>query len=221
MVTVNVRSGGPSAALGNQVSLLPVSVALDIDDPGRPLRANHGTNRNLKAAKVAEGLHQMANLWGTVPAAFQAAFGALGGLVPGPVFNMVCTNVPGPQIRLYALEHPVLAYYPSVPVGFQMGLGCAIYSYDQRLFVGLTADVAACPDVEVALACVEEALAELREAAGIAAIEVVDTARPRPEPSTKVAGAPPAPRRAPATGGAAPARGRRRKAPPKTGADAG
>jgi diacylglycerol O-acyltransferase / wax synthase len=215
MVPVNVRSGSDSGALGNQVSLLPVSVALDIDDPGRRLRAIHGTTRILKAAKVAEGLHQMANLWGTVPAPIQAAFGALGALQPGPVFNMVCTNVPGPQIRLYALEHPVIAYYPSVPVGFQMGLGCAIFSYDQRLFIGLTADVAACPDVEVALACVEEALTELREAAGIAAIEVVDTARPRPEP--KPAARPKArshPRPAPATGGAAPAR-RRRKAPPQ------
>jgi diacylglycerol O-acyltransferase len=179
MVPVNLRSSAEASALGNQVSLLPVSVPLDVDDPGRRLRVIHGTTRILKAAKVAEGLHQMANLWGTVPAPIQAAFGAVGALAPAPVFNMVCTNVPGPQIRLYALEHPVIAYYPSVPVGYQMGLGCAIYSYDQRLFIGLTADVVACPDVEVALSCVEEALAELREAAGIASIDVVDTVRPQ------------------------------------------
>jgi len=178
MVPVNVRASAEASALGNQVSLLPVAVPLDIADPGRRLRAIHGTTRILKAAKVAEGLHQMANLWGTVPPPIQAAFGALGGVLPGPVFNMVCTNVPGPQIRLYALEHPVIAYYPSVPVGYQMGLGCAIYSYDQRLFIGLTADVAACPDVELALACVEEALHELRRAAGIQSIAVVETAAP-------------------------------------------
>jgi hypothetical protein len=71
----------------------------------------------------------------------------------------------------------VIAYYPSVPVGFQMGLGCAIYSYDQRLFIGLTADVAACPDVEVMLESLEEALRDLREAAGVARIEPVDTSR--------------------------------------------
>ncbi len=144
-----------------------MNVPLDIDDPARRLRAIHGTTRILKAAKVAEGLHQMATLWGSVPAPIQAAFGAVGALAPAPVFNMVCTNVPGPQIRLFALEHPVIAYYPSVPVGYQMGLGCAIYSYDQRLFIGLTADVAACPDVEVMLQSVEEALYELREAAGV------------------------------------------------------
>jgi diacylglycerol O-acyltransferase len=187
MVPVNLRSNAESSALGNQVSLLPVSLPLDIEDPGRRLRAIHGTTRILKAAKVAEGLHQMANLWGTVPPPIQAAFGAAGVFQPGPLFNMVCTNVPGPQIRLYALEHPVIAYYPSVPVGYQMGLGCAIYSYDQRLFIGLTADVAACPDVEVALACVEEALAELRAAAGIAPIQVVETARPRPEETVAIA----------------------------------
>ncbi len=188
MVPVNLRSAADSSALGNLVSLLPVSVPLDIDDPARRLRAIHGTTRILKAAKVAEGLHQMATLWGSVPAPIQAAFGALGAMAPAPVFNMVCTNVPGPQIRLFALEHPVIAYYPSVPVGYQMGLGCAIYSYDQRLFIGLTADVAACPDVELMLQSVEEALYELREAAGVAAIDVVDTARiasgeaaPRPQ----------------------------------------
>jgi hypothetical protein len=65
----------------------------------------------------------------------------------------------------------VIAYYPSVPVGYQMGLGCAIYSYDQRLFLGLTADLAACPDVEVALECVEEAFHALRDAAGVSSMD--------------------------------------------------
>ncbi|HVR29883.1 MAG TPA: wax ester/triacylglycerol synthase family O-acyltransferase [Thermoanaerobaculia bacterium] len=212
MVPVNVRSSAEARALGNQVSLLPVSVPLDVDDPARRLRTIHGTTRILKAAKVAEGLHQMANLWGTVPPPIQAAFGAIGAWAPAPVFNLVCTNVPGPQIRLYALEHPVIAYYPSVPVGYQMGLGCAIYSYDQRLFIGLTADVAACPDVEVVLACVEEALVELREAAGIASIAVVDTSRPPREASAAAAGTAlrPAARRA---GGVPQRRGTRTRAP--------
>jgi diacylglycerol O-acyltransferase len=178
MVPVNVRSGAESSALGNQVSLLPVSIPLDIDDPARRLRVINGTTRILKAAKVAEGLHQMATLWGAVPPPIQAALGTIGGLAAAPLFNMVCTNVPGPQIRLYALEHPVIAYYPAVPVGYQMGLGCAIYSYDQRLYIGLTADAVACPDVEVALACVEESLAELRDAAGVETIGVVETAPP-------------------------------------------
>jgi WS/DGAT/MGAT family acyltransferase len=177
MVPVNVRSERDSGALGNLVSLLPVSVPLDIDDPARRLRAIHGTTRILKAAKVAEGLHQMATLWGSVPAPIQAAFGAIGAMSPAPVFNMVCTNVPGPQIRLFALEHPVIAYYPSVPVGFQMGVGCAIYSYDQRLFIGLTADAAACPDVEVMLAALEEAFHELRDAAGVTSIDTMHMPR--------------------------------------------
>jgi WS/DGAT/MGAT family acyltransferase len=177
MVPVNVRPERDSGSLGNLVSLLPVNVPLDIDDPARRLRAIHGTTRILKAAKVAEGLHQMATLWGAVPAPIQAAFGAVGAMAPAPVFNLVCTNVPGPQIRLYALEHPVIAYYPSVPVGFQMGLGCAIYSYDQRLFIGLTADPAACPDVELVLECVEQAFHQLRDAAGVAGIDHVHMPR--------------------------------------------
>jgi WS/DGAT/MGAT family acyltransferase len=177
MVPVNVRPESDRGALGNLVSLLPVNVPLDIDDPARRLRAIHGTTRILKAAKVAEGLHQMAVLWGSVPAPIQAAFGAIGAMTPAPVFNLVCTNVPGPQIRLFALEHPVIAYYPSVPVGFQMGLGCAIYSYDQRLFVGLTADVAACPDVELVLADLEQAFDELRDAAGVTSIATMHMPR--------------------------------------------
>ena len=177
MVPVNVRSAADKSTLGNLVSLLPVSVPLDIDDPARRLRAIHSTTRVLKAAKVAEGLHQIATLWGSVPAPIQAAFGAAGAFAPGPVFNLVCTNVPGPQIRLFALEHPVIAYYPAVPVGYQMGLGCAIYSYDQRLFIGLTADTAACPDVEVVLESVEEAFYELRSAAGVTPIDLVDMSR--------------------------------------------
>ena len=47
------------------------------------------------------------------------------------------------------LGRPLLSYTPYVPIGFEMGIGCAVFSYNQTLHVGLIADLAACSDIEV------------------------------------------------------------------------
>jgi hypothetical protein len=89
--------------------------------------------------------------------------------LPGPpntIANMVCTNVPGPLIPLYSVGHRMIAHYPMVPIAWSMGIGCAVTSYDQSLYVGLTADRRAAPDVDLLREGIERAWTELRTAAG-------------------------------------------------------
>lgn len=72
---------------------------------------------------------------------------------------------------LYAMGKRMMAYYPYVPVGYAVGCGCAIMSYDQYLFFGLTADTHAMPDVEKLRDFLYESFYELRAAAGVEEIK--------------------------------------------------
>lgn len=134
----------------------------------------------------------MTNLASAVPAPFQAAFGAMA-VSPYPLFNLVCTNVPGPQIPLYAQGKKLISYYPIVPVGFDMGVCCAIFSYEQKLHVGLNSDVGACDDVDRLRDFIDEAFAELRAVAlsdetsmplELKRVPVARTSKPKQVPST-------------------------------------
>ena len=82
-------------------------------------------------------------------------------------FNMVCTNVPGPQSPLYMLGHKMLRLYPYVPVGGEMALNCAILSYNDAMYFGFSGDAHAVPDLRRLEECLKLSFTELSEAAGI------------------------------------------------------
>jgi WS/DGAT/MGAT family acyltransferase len=166
MVPVSLRQDEQRGALGNLVSLLPVEIPLDLRDAVERFRYVNKKTGALKGGRVAEGLNLFSALMGILPAPVQALAGALA-TAPFPAFNMVSTNVPGPQVPLYTMGKKMLAYYPYVPVGYAVGCGCAIVSYDQKIYFGLTADVQAMPDVERIRDFLNESYAELLQAAGV------------------------------------------------------
>ncbi len=166
MVPVSLRQDEQRGALGNLVSLLPVEIPLDLRDPAERFSYINKKTRTLKGGRVAEGLNLFSALMGILPAPVQALAGALAN-APFPAFNMVSTNVPGPQVPLYTMGKKMLAYYPYVPVGYAVGCGCAIVSYDQKIYFGLTADLQAMPDVELLRDFLNESYGELLQAAGV------------------------------------------------------
>jgi diacylglycerol O-acyltransferase len=166
MVPVSLRQDEQRGALGNLVSLLPVEIPLDVRDPTERFRYINKKTGALKGGRVAEGLNLFSALMGILPAPVQALAGALA-TAPFPAFNMVSTNVPGPQVPLYTMGKKMLAYYPYVPVGYAVGCGCAIVSYDQKIYFGLTADVQAMSDVERIRDFLNESYVELLKAAGV------------------------------------------------------
>ena len=166
MVPVSMRQEEKRGALGNLVSLLPVEIPLDLKDPIERFKFINRRTSAMKASKLAEGINTLSALMGILPAPVQALVGAIA-TTPIPAFNMVSTNVPGPQVPLYATGKRMIAYYPYVPVGYGVGAGCAIMSYDQKLYFGLTADLKAMPDVETLKGFLDESFVELRKAAGV------------------------------------------------------
>lgn len=180
MVPVSLRQDEQRGALGNLVSLLPVEIPLDLRDPVDRFRYINQKTGTLKGGRVAEGLNLFSALMGILPAPVQALAGALA-IAPFPAFNMVSTNVPGPQVPLYTMGKKMLAYYPYVPVGYAVGCGCAIVSYDQKIYFGLTADLQAMPDVERMRDFLNESYSELLQAAGVEekAAPVIKDAKPQ------------------------------------------
>jgi hypothetical protein len=82
-------------------------------------------------------------------------------------YNLVVTNVPGPQIPLYFLGGRMVESYPVAPLSPGQALNVALFSYDGGLFWGINADYDALPDLEQLAAFVSEAFGELQEAAGV------------------------------------------------------
>lgn len=166
MVPVSLRQKEQRGALGNLISVLPVEIPLDVADPLERFQHVKQKTAALKAARVAEGLGALGAAYGMLPAPIQHLVGSLA-QTPVPPFNMIATNVPGPQVPLYLLGQKMLAHYPYVPIGYAIGLGCAIFSYDQKIFFGLSTDAQTMRDAMQFKELLDESFAELSTRAGV------------------------------------------------------
>jgi diacylglycerol O-acyltransferase len=168
MVPVNLRAEDPHGRTGNEISMLPVSIPLDIEDPAERLKVISQRTAVMKGAHVADLIHLIGTWIGWTPPGLQYPLAALP-FLPQPVLivNMVCTNVPGPMMPLYANGRELLTYYPHVPTGSDVGISVAVSSYNGNLFYGVTYDGGAAPDGELFRDFLVEAAGELRERAGV------------------------------------------------------
>jgi len=167
MVPVNLRGNDTAGELGNRISLVPVTIPLDIRNPRKLLAAVHERTEFLKRSHTAELVSLAGGLIGMFPTTAQALGGHILSRLPFTPFNMVCTNVPGPQSALYLLGHKMLHCYPYVPVGGEMALNCAILTYDGTAYFGFSGDVHAVPDLRRLETLLQSSFEELREAAGL------------------------------------------------------
>jgi diacylglycerol O-acyltransferase len=184
VVPVNVRGNGDAKELGNQISFVPVPLPLDLRDPVKLLAVVTERVEFLKHARAAEFVGLLGGLLSTLPNAFWKNIGPVASQLPLSLCNIICTNVPGPQIPLYLMGHKMLSWYPWVPIGGLMGINCAILTYNGTAFFGFTGDVHAAPDLERLEKFVDESFAELRAGADTAVEakpEVRTHARPHAE----------------------------------------
>jgi diacylglycerol O-acyltransferase len=167
MVPVNLRGNSSASELGNRISLVPVTIPLDIRQPKKLLTAVHKRTEFLKHVHAAELVSLAGGLIGMLPTALQGLAGPLASQLPVTPFNLVCTNVPGPQFPLYLRGHKMLQCYPYVPVGGEMAVNCAILSYNGAVYFGFSGDVQAAPDLKRLEKLLQGNFEELRAAAGI------------------------------------------------------
>ncbi len=167
MVPVNLRGSDGPGELGNRISLVPVTIPLYIRSPRKLLAAVHKRTELLKRAHTAELVSLAGGLIGMFPNSAQALAGHIISRLPFTPFNMVCTNVPGPQHPLYLLGHKMLSLYPYVPVGGEMALNCAILTYDGTAYFGFSGCTHAAPDLRRLETFLKSSFTELRESAGV------------------------------------------------------
>jgi len=171
MVPVNLRGSLSAPELGNRISLVPVTIPLDIRPPLKLLAAAHKRAEFLKRVHAAELVSLAGGLIGMFPSSMQGLVGPLVSRLPITPFNLVCTNVPGPQFPLYLMGHKMLHCYPYVPVGGEMAVNCAILTYNGTAYFGFSGDSKAAPDLYQMERLLQESFAELREAAKINPLE--------------------------------------------------
>lgn len=167
MVPVNLRGSNTSSELGNRISLVPVTVPLNIREPRKLLAAVHKRTEFLKHMQAAELVSLAGGLIGMLPTSLQGLAGPLASQLPVTPFNLVCTNVPGPQSPLYLVGHKLLDWYPYVPVGGEMAVNCAILSYNGQIYFGFSGDVHAAPDLRKLEKLLETSFLDLRDAVGL------------------------------------------------------
>ncbi|HEU5033774.1 MAG TPA: wax ester/triacylglycerol synthase family O-acyltransferase [Mycobacteriales bacterium] len=161
MVPVSVRTDQQAGTLGNRVSALFVD--LPIGEPSPVVRL-HQLSYAMKAHKESGqsvAADALVALSGFAPPTIHSAAARLASGLSRRLFNVVVTNVPGPQFPLYAAGARMLECYPVVPLGKGQAVSVGLTSYDGGVYYGLNADRDAMPDVDVLAQCIEESLDEL------------------------------------------------------------
>jgi WS/DGAT/MGAT family acyltransferase len=183
MLPVNVRSDDERERLGNRVSSMMAQLPLAERDPVKRLQLVIQNTGRLKRSGQAAGIKMIEEL-------SDANMGGLLSILTRLYamqrpFNVVITNVPGPQFQLYFLGSPLRAAYPLVPLFHNQTVGIALFSYNGTLFWGFNADWDAVPNLHDLVEGVAKEFAHLKAAAGAelpATPQVVPSSRAKAEP---------------------------------------
>ena len=160
MAPVSVRAETERGALGNRVSAWVVELPIGEADPLRQRERVSARTAELKASRGALGAEVLSQVAEWTPSTLLALAGRnVTRLLP---FNMVVTNVPGPQIPMYMFGARMLETFPHVPLIDNLGLGVALMSYDGKLCWGFNADYDLVPDLGAFVKATSASFDELR-----------------------------------------------------------
>jgi diacylglycerol O-acyltransferase / wax synthase len=161
LVPVSVRRPGERGTYNNRVSAMFAELPVGLDDPIERLEAIHEQMQQLKASGQAVAAERLTALGGFAPAMLLALAGRVGSRLPQSSVNTVTTNVPGPQRPLFLAGRRLLESFPFVPLGGNVRVGVAIFSYDGGIYFGVTGDRDTAPDIDVLCRGIEAGIAEL------------------------------------------------------------
>jgi diacylglycerol O-acyltransferase / wax synthase len=163
MVPVSVRMDDQRGALGNRVAAMYAPLPVGMTDPKEVFDTVHAAMGDLKSSGQAVGAQRLTEMADFAPTTIMTQAARL--QARQRLFNLVVTNVPGPQMPLYLLGHVLSGLYPVVPLAQRQALGIAIMSYHGRLGFGLLGDYDAMPRLESLAGDLEQAIDALSAAA--------------------------------------------------------
>jgi diacylglycerol O-acyltransferase / wax synthase len=167
LVPVSMRTEEDRGTFGNRVGTMSVPLFTNEPDAVRRLQRTHEALREAKEVQDALPAHLLQDATQFIPPAlFARASRATFSLAASrtPVWNLVVSNVPGPQIPLYCVGARVEALYPVSVITNGMGLNITVMSYCGHLDFGIVADREEVPNVWALIRWLRESLAELQPA---------------------------------------------------------
>jgi diacylglycerol O-acyltransferase / wax synthase len=159
LVPVSIRGAHERGALGNRIAAMRGPLPVYIEDPLERLRTVRFAMDGLKESKQAVGAEVMASVQNFAPPTVLAQASRLN--FSTRLFNLIVTNVPGPQFPLYVRGRELLDVFPVAFLPRNHALAVAIMSYNGRMSFGLLGDYDALPDIGVVAEGVEASLEEL------------------------------------------------------------
>ncbi len=170
-VPVSMRTEEGMGAFGNMVSGWFAALATDVEDPVARLQAVRDAARSAKGV-FDSGVEDIVMDWADlqVPALWAAGVrlyvrSHLSERLP-PIFNLLISNVPGPDAPFYAGEAQVEAVFPLGPVLDTIGLNITVLSYCEELHFGIVACADLVPDPWALVSGIRESLHELTACCG-------------------------------------------------------
>jgi diacylglycerol O-acyltransferase len=176
LVPVSVRGLDQRGTLGNQLTVMRGPLPVYISDPVARLRFVSDAMDGLKESKQAVGAATLSAVNNLAPPTILAQASRLN--FSTRLFNLLVTNIPGPQVPLYVLGRKLEDLFPVAFLPENHALAIAIMSYDGAIDYGLLGDFDALPDIDVIAEGIEQSLQELLAAA-------TETEHSRPQARTK------------------------------------
>jgi len=164
MVPVSVRAEEGRGALGNQVASLWAPLPVFEEDPVTRLRWVSQRMQDLKDSGQAVGAQVLTSLGEWAPPTVLAQASRL--VARQRAYNLVVTNVPGPQFPLYSQGREMKEVYPVVPLVNNTAVGIALFSYNGVICWGILGDYDAAKDIGTLAEGIEKSIAELLSVAG-------------------------------------------------------
>src|SRR5215218_5803716 len=164
LVPVSIRGEDERGNLGNRIALMRGPLPVYIEDPVRRLRTISDAMAGLKRSKQALGAEVISRFNDFAPPTLLAQASRIN--FSTRLFNLIVTNVPGPQVPLFVLGREMEEVYPVAFLPQNHALAVAIMSYNGKVGFGLLADYDCMEDIEVVSNGLNAALAELEAAAG-------------------------------------------------------
>jgi diacylglycerol O-acyltransferase len=159
LVPVSVRTKEQRNTLGNQITVMRGPLPVYIEDPVARLRFVRQAMDGLKESKQAEGAATLAAVNNLAPPTVLAQASRLN--FSTRLFNLIVTNIPGPQMPLYVLGRELQDLFPVAFLPENHALAIAIMSYNGGIDFGLLGDYDALPDIELIAEGISDSLAEL------------------------------------------------------------
>jgi WS/DGAT/MGAT family acyltransferase len=167
LVPVSIRTEDERGNLGNKIAAMRGPLPVYLEDPVRRLRVVTEEMQGLKRSKQALGAEMISRFNDFAPPTLLAQASRVN--FSTRLFNLIVTNVPGPQLPLYVLGREMEEVIPVAFLPQNHGLAIAIMSYNGRIDFGLLADYDTIDDVDLIAEGISRSLGELEEAAAAAA----------------------------------------------------